>query len=207
MSIYAQTETIDLLKNRNFDDWDFHFVDPAVKGTDIFAFGEEGVLKCKGMPFGYIATKKDYKNFKLMVDWIWPDGVEPTNSGVFLRVNGQPQESFLPRGVEVQLHNGNAGDLWAFHGMKIAGVADRYSDRPETDHGHIRGIKGLEKAEKEPGKWNRTEIVCVDGQIIVAVNGKIVNWTSDAETTPGKIGLQSEGGPVEFRNVILTPLP
>jgi hypothetical protein len=43
--------------------------------------------------------------------------------------------------------------------------------------------------------------------IVVVVNGKIVNWVTDAEQTPGKIGFQSEGGPIEFRNAILTLLP
>jgi hypothetical protein len=50
------------------------------------------------------------------------------------------------------------------------------------------------------------EILCVEGLIVVTVNGKIVNWTTGAEPIAGRIGLQSEGGPIEFRNAVITPI-
>jgi len=46
----------------------------------------------------------------------------------------------------------------------------------------------------------------VDSLIVITLNGKIVNWTNQAATTPGRIGLQSEGGPIKFRNFIVTEL-
>ena len=51
------------------------------------------------------------------------------------------------------------------------------------------------------------EILCNNGLIVVVVNGQIVNWTTGAEKIEGRLGFQSEGGPIEFRNAVLTTLP
>lgn len=202
--VFAQEEkATDLFAKRNFDLWDFHFAaeegKAPVRGEEIFSFTGDGVLDCKGEPFGYIVTKSIYKNFRMSVEYAWPEGVEPTNSGVFLRVNAQPKDHFLPRGIEVQLQHSNAGDLWAFHGMKF--------DGPKGERFKGNGVKKLEAAEKPPGQWNRVEIFAYDALIVVILNGKVVNWTSQAEQLPGKVGLQSEGGPIKFRNCIIEKLP
>ncbi|MCL2622807.1 MAG: DUF1080 domain-containing protein [Planctomycetaceae bacterium] len=201
-------DAIDLLASKNLDDWDFLLLD-GVKKEDVFSFTDEGSLYCTGQPFGYLCTKEKYRDFKLTVQWRWPEGVEPTNSGVFLRINGDSQ-GFLPRGFEAQLQHGNAGDLWAFHGMGLAGYdkARFTHNAPGNDvTGEIRGIKKLVAAERPLGRWNTYEILCQGGTIVLSVNGTIVNWTQDAEDLAGPVGLQSEGGPIEFRNMWLTPLP
>ena len=196
-----------LFAERDLAKWDFHVVEEGVKIGDVFSFTDDGVLNCTGKPFGYLATRSIYKNYKVSLEYVWPEGVEPTNSGVFLRINAQPKESFLPRGFEAQLMHGNAGDLWGFHGMRIDGPKDRHTDNPNHElAGAITGVKRIESAEKQPGQWNLMEILVVDSLVVISLNGKIVNWTNEADTTPGKIGLQSEGGPIKFRNFILTEL-
>jgi hypothetical protein len=40
----------------------------------------------------------------------------------------------------------------------------------------------------------------------VHVNGQLQNRLTGLSNRQGFIGLQSEGGPVQFRNIILTPL-
>ena len=200
--------TIDLLASKNLGDWDFFLLD-GVKKEDVFSFTEEGILKCTGKPFGYLCTKEKYRDFKLSVQWRWPDGVEPTNSGVFLRMNGD-SKGFLPRGFEAQLAHGSAGDLWAFYGMGLEGFDKaRFTHNPNAGEptGEIRGIKKLVDAERPAGSWNTYEILCQGGTIVISVNGTIVNWTQDAEDIAGAVGLQSEGGPIEFRLMSLTPLP
>ncbi len=200
-------QPIDLFASRNLADWDSHFAEPNIKAADIYSFSADGILSCKGLPFGYIATKESYKNFKISVQWRWPEGTKPTNSGVFLRANAQPKESFLPRGFEAQLAHGSAGDLWGFHGMKIAGPKDRLVEKDTDFGGAMSGAKRIEEAELAPGEWNTIEVLCNEGLVVICVNGKIVNWTQEAEATPGKVGLQSEGGLIEMRNCFLTVLP
>ena len=195
-----------LFDERDLAKWDFHVAEEGIKVTDVFSFSNDGVLNCTGKPFGYLAAPSIYKNYKLSVEYVWPDGVEPTNSGVFLRINAQPKESFLPRGIEAQLQHNNAGDLWAFHGMRINGPKDRHTDNPNHVIGPITGVKKIEGAEKPLGQWNLMEILVVDSLVVVSLNGKIVNWTNEADTLSGKVGLQSEGGPIKFRNFCITEL-
>ena len=207
----AQEKAVSAPKNlfaeRDLNQWDFHCAEKDVKVSDVYSFNDDGVLTCKGKPNGYIATKSVYKNFKASVEFAWPEGVEPSNSGIFLRINAQPQGNFLPRGIEVQLKNGSVGDLWAFHGMRIGGPKNRHTDNPNSSlAGAMSGVSKIEEAEKQPGQWNQLDILVVDSLVVVSVNGKIVNWTNEAETTPGKLGLQSEGGPVKFRNCVVTEL-
>jgi len=206
-------QQINLFENRNLANWDFHVVEEGVQVGDVFSFSEDGRLLCTGQPYGYLATKESYKNFKFAVEWRWVDwkwntGIIPTNSGVFLKITDQPKGAFLPKAVEVQLCHKDAGDLWSFYGRTITDSSDRFTkvdDHPVI--GNFMGVKKMLDAEKAPGQWNAMEILCVEGLIVVVVNGKIVNWTTGAEAISGRVGFQSEGGPIEFRNVVLTTLP
>src|SRR5262249_58601485 len=60
--------------------------------------------------------------------------------------------------------------------------------------------------EKPTGEWNHYRITCKGDTVKVEVNGKFVNEGKNAELKKGKILLQSEGAPVHFRNVKLTPI-
>ena len=198
---------VDLFASKNLADWDFFLLDGAKK-EDIFSFTNDGILQCKGEPFGWLCTKEKYLDYKLTVQWRWPEGVEPTNSGVFLRMN-DVTKGFLPRGIEVQLRHGDAGDIYGFFGMGLAGHDKaRFTHNPQGGEvvGELRGIKKLVDAERPAGRWNSMEIVNQGGTIAVSVNGTLVNWTKDVEDIAGPVGLQSEGGPIEFRNMFITPL-
>jgi len=50
------------------------------------------------------------------------------------------------------------------------------------------------------------KIVCRGDEVIVHVNGTLVNHGFNSTATSGKIALQAEGSEVEFRKVELTPL-
>lgn len=207
ISASAVGQTI-LFEKKNLAEWDFFVEKEGVKAEDVYSFADDGRLLCKGQPFGYLATKESYKNYKFAVEWHWSQGTPPTNSGVFLKLTEQPKGSFLPKTIEIQLQHKNAGDIWGFHGRTVTGPAGRFSERAgDAITGKTTGVKKLLDAEKEPGQWNAMEILCVDTLLVVTVNGKIVNWTVGAEPIAGRIGFQSEGGPIEFRNAVLTVLP
>jgi hypothetical protein len=203
-SAFGQTA---LFEKKNLADWDFYVNKEGVKVEEVFSFADDGRLLCKGQPFGYLATKESYKNFRFAFEWCWTEGQAPTNSGIFLKITEQPKDAFLPKSVEVQLQHKNAGDIWAFHGRTITESGGRLVNRENAAIGKFMGVQKMLDAEKAPGQWNAMEILCVDGLIVVVVNGKIVNWTTGAEAMEGRIGFQSEGGPIEFRNAVVTPLP
>jgi hypothetical protein len=50
-------------------------------------------------------------------------------------------------------------------------------------------------------------VVCVDGVIKLAVNGKFVNGVSKSTQKKGYICLESEGAQIHFRNVKIMELP
>ncbi|OHB75476.1 MAG: hypothetical protein A2W31_16910 [Planctomycetes bacterium RBG_16_64_10] len=183
--------------------WDYYLVEPNVKLAEVWSL-QDGVLVCKGEPMGYLHTKDDYTNFKLVVEWRWPPGSKPGNSGVLMRITGEPRA--LPKCVEAQLMHGSAGDFWAFHGFRIDGDPARTSKSDHDQHGQMIGIKKIKDAEKPPGQWNRYEITASDGTITLVVNGEQVNQATGCDVVAGKIGLQSEGGEIHFRRVEIVPL-
>ena len=193
-------KTINLLEKKSLDGWDFFLVDPEVKKADVWSFNDAGNLCCKGKPMGYLCTKEKFKNFKLKVEWRWPE--EPSNSGVLMRIHEEP--AALPHCVEAQLQSGSAGDFWAFHDFVIDGPELTKKESPQ--HGVIRGLKKKVAAEKEPGEWNLYEIVVKGDKIEVSINGKEVNRATGVEESAGLLGFQSEGGPIEFRTIEVTPL-
>jgi hypothetical protein len=185
--------------------WGYHLVDPQVKLEDVWSV-KDGVLVCKGEPLGYLQTRDDFKNFKLTLQWRWAPGKEPGNSGVLLRATGEPV-GFMPKCVEAQLMHGSAGDIWAFFGFGVAGPPDR--SREVKDHealGNFNGVAAIKNAEKPPGEWNTYEIVLNGDQLSVTINGEKVNEATGCDQVAGKIGLQSEGGEIHFRDIKLVPL-
>ena len=60
--------------------------------------------------------------------------------------------------------------------------------------------------EKPIGEWNTVEIVCAGDTATFYFNGACVNRLTRLSPARGKIQLQSEGCPIEFRRVALSPL-
>lgn len=162
-----------------------------------------GVIHCTGAPIGELRTTRMYQNFVLELEWrhLKAKG----NAGVFvwadaLTARGQP---FI-RGLEVQVLDGQEGewftsdgDIFPIHGARMTPLNGRGGDRAFP----------TEKRMKPSPEWNHYRIECVDGAISLAVNGKVVNRGTNASPRKGYICLESEGSPVEFRNLRLRELP
>lgn len=197
--------SIVLFNGHNLDGWRHVLADPAVPRDQVWTV-RDGVIECKGAPVGFICTDRQFTDFRLTVEYRWKPGAKPGNSGIFSRINGPDRA--LPRGVEVQLMHDSAGDVLGLQGMRIAGDQDRFFHIAKHElAGDIDGVKKLADAEAAPGQWNRVEILAEGGRYTVWLNGQKVNEVRGVETLAGPVGLQSEGGEVEFRRVLLTPLP
>lgn len=179
-----------LFNEQNLDGWKGFLADPDMDAASIWSV-KDGVLRCEGKPNGYILTADEYSNYKLRVEWRWPE--EPTNSGVFLHVSGA--DKIWPATIEAQLKYQNAGDFVALSGTGFA----------ELKEGRVLAKKH-ETNEKAPGQWNIYDIICKGDTITLYVNGRLQNRATKTSVSSGKIGLQSEGGPIEFRNITITPL-
>jgi hypothetical protein len=60
--------------------------------------------------------------------------------------------------------------------------------------------------EKPIGQWNEYEICLNGGELRIYVNRLLQNTATECQEIAGKICLQSEGSPVEFRNIVLIPI-
>ena len=197
-------EPVPLFNGKDLDGWSYFLVDPEVGMDDVWSV-QDGLLVCKGEPLGYLYTTTEYTSYELVVEWRWAPGTEPGNSGVLMRINGEPRA--IPRSYEAQLQSGNAGDVYGFWGMKLSGDPSR--KREAAGHemlGDMVGFKKIEANENPPGEWNRYEIRLAGPDIVIRVNDKTLNEATGAEVLAGPIGLQSEGGEIHFRKVELTPL-
>lgn len=167
---------------------------------------QDGLLVCTGKPIGELRTEKMYHNFELELEWrhMVPRG----NAGVFVWADDITSRGVpFHRSIEVQvLENayGNTqshtthGDIFPIHGAKMT---------PINGRGNGSRAFPTEERSKPSPEWNHYRIVCNDGNISLAVNGKIVTQGKEASPRKGYICLESEGGVVHYRNVKIKELP
>lgn len=191
VSSCADCNKTSLFNGKDLNGW-VCVVDSAsdVPASEVFGV-VDGNIRIEGNPFGYMRTHKKYGDYRLHVEWRWIG--EGTNSGIFQRVQGD--DKVWPTAVECQLKAGRAGDFVMLGGAKIAEV-ECVGDFPVKDR-----VAG--ECEKAVGEWNEADIVCTGGKITVYINGELQNEAT-SEYKNGYIALQSEGGPIEFRNIYLT---
>ncbi len=145
---------------------------------------EDGVLKSPKSGAN-IRTKNTYNDFKLHIEFRYP---KESNSGVYLRGR-----------YEVQ-------------------VSDSKGMPPLKDYlGAIYGfISPLEMVAKDPGEWQSFDVTLVGRLVTLVGNGKQIIYKQEIpgitggamdsnESEPGPIMIQGDHGPIEYRNIILTP--
>jgi hypothetical protein len=166
---------------------------------------KDGMLTCTGAPIGALRTEKQYENFILECEWrhLKSGG----NAGVFVWASAisWPGVPFL-RAIEVQvLDNGYGqseshtthGDVFPIHGSTM---------EPFGRHKGMRSFPSEERSKGSP-EWNHYRIEAKDGVIRLSVNGKEVSGGEKCNWRKGYLALESEGAPVEWRNLRVKELP
>ncbi|MBP5302811.1 MAG: DUF1080 domain-containing protein [Bacteroidales bacterium] len=197
-SCSQKPEVIKLFNGRDLEGWTLFANDPEVAPTDVFSV-VDGNIRVAGQPFGFMRTNEKYTDVKLSVEWRWVG--QGSNSGIFSLV----QDGLLcwPNAIECQLKAGSAGDVVLLGGSDVKELEAADGARPRFPM--VR--KENESSEKPDGEWNLTEIVITsDGGVDITINGVHQNHVTNKNFTEGYIALQSEGGPLEFRNVTVTRL-
>ena len=188
-----------LFNGKNFSGW------VPVNTAPTTWLIKDNMLICSGKPIGELRTERMYQNFIMEVEWrhMKPKG----NAGIFvwaddITARGQP----FHRGIEVQvLENsyGNTkgytthGDIFPIHGATMTPVNGRGGSRAFP----------VENRSRPSPDWNHYRIVCNDGNISLAVNGKVVTKGKNSNPRKGYICIESEGGVVHYRNMIIKELP
>jgi len=185
-----------LWNGKDFAGWKLFVPDPDHDVTKTWSI-KDGVIRCEGRPAGYMRTEKDYADYLFHVEWRWVG--KGGNSGVLVHTTGK--DTVWPKSLECQLASGSAGDFWVIGGVEVA----EHAKQGKRVRG--RNVRKLKQSSEKPiGQWNAYDIICKDDWVVVLVNGVLQNIGSKCSDKSGKICLQSEGTPIEFRNIYIEPL-
>jgi 3-keto-disaccharide hydrolase len=192
---------------------------------DTWSF-KDGQIQCTGVPTGVMRTKDQYTNFELVVEWkhLKPAG----NSGVFVwgteesikELAAEGSRRRLPTGIEVQIldHGYKENYLQKNKGKKTGELffstngdvfptgTTKLTPFPPTSPNGQRSFPRKELS-KGAGQWNHYYVRAINGEVRLWVNGEEVSGGKDANPASGYLCLESEGSPIEFKNLRIRLLP
>ena len=145
---------------------------------------ESGVLKSPKSGSNLVSDQK-FNDFKLHLEFKYPQG---SNSGVYLRGR-----------YEVQI------------------MDSKGAEPSDVEYSGVYGfLTPSEVAAKGPGEWQEYDITLIGRRVTVVANGTTVisdqiipgitgGALDSKEGEPGPLYFQGDHGPIEFRNIIVTP--
>jgi hypothetical protein len=89
------------------------------------------------------------------------------------------------------------GDVFPIHGSTM---------KPFGKSNGMRSFPSERRSKPSP-EWNHYRVVCENGVVRLHVNGKEVSGGEDCVWRKGYLALESEGAPVEWRNLRIKELP
>jgi hypothetical protein len=146
---------------------------------------ENGVLRSK-QSGSNLMTEMTFTDFKLHIEFRYQ---KESNSGVYLRGR-----------YEIQIDDSKGLDPWV---------------------GHLGAVYGFltpnEMVAKDPGLWQSYDITLRGRMVTILANNQLVIYNQEIpgitggaidskEGEPGPILLQGDHGPIDYRNIILTPI-
>lgn len=180
---------------------------------------KEGVLHCTGKPVGVIRSKKQYTNFELVVEWRHLK--HAGNSGVFVWGTEESMNKLkpgqLPQGIEAQVldhgykenyekNQKKKADWFTTNGDVFPTKASKMKPFPPTSPNGKRSFPS-KNTTLGHGKWNHYYLRCINGEVRLWVNGVEVSGGNGCDPATGYVALESEGSPIDFRNLRIRELP
>lgn len=170
--------------------------------SKIYEF-TDGMIRMHGENIGYLMTKKTYKNFELSMEFRW--NVEEKfkrdnskkNSGVMYNIPVDSPDNIWPKGIQFQIKENTTGDF-----IFLDRVTAKVNGKLVEAGASVTSPK-FSANENPYGEWNTIVIKSFNGKIIQYLNGKLVNECEEATSVEGKISLNYEGSPIDFRNIQL----
>ena len=173
------------------------------------------VLLLGRRPTGLLRSMKYYENFILLCDWRHlteapsaAGGKDTTgNSGLYVWADPLPTVGGnFTRAIEVQVCNLGNGAWYTSHGDLFPIWGAKMTPDPRFGVSGGRSMP-IEFRCKKTGEWNHIRVTCVDGTIQEEINGALVSAGYRASPRKGYLCIESEGGPIEFRNMRVHELP
>ena len=190
-----------IFNGKNFKNWEIFLGSPvpgfeelAKKATSestyqVIELDGQKVIHISGDINASLATKAEYENYHLRLEFKWGEKVYGTrNSGLLYHSYGPFGAAFgtWMANIEHQLMHDNLGDTYlmvnTYCETKVikGDDAKSYIFSPEgqstsfseTDNG--RSIKKAKDAEKPIGEWNTVDLYCFGQTAVHVVNGQVV---------------------------------
>ena len=180
---------------------------------------KDGVFYCTGKPVGVTRSAKIYTNFELVAGWRHMKSAG--NSGVFVWTIPKSLEGLkpnkLPNGIEVQIldhgyakrytkRTGKKSDWFTTNGDVFAVGKSKMKPFPPLSKNGSRSFP-RKNLSKGVGIWNHYYIRAINGEVRLWVNGEEVSGGTNCNPKSGYLCLESEGSPIEFRNIRIRELP
>ncbi len=195
---YAQKKQ-SLFNGKDLKGWTIFVSDPKVDLNKYF-YVKDGVIETVGIPVGYLRTKKEFSNYRLHVEWRYPEN--EVNSGIMLHTSG-PDKIWVTH-YQANLKHQSVGDF-VVHGVGVkATIRGKEYISTEKDKPVVPKLNPSN--EKPAGEWNSYDIVCKGSTIEIKVNGLLQNTATNCSLTKGAIALQAEGCKIQFRNLWIEKL-
>lgn len=189
-------------KSLSMNDW-YAFTKTSpnrIEPSKIYEF-TDGIIRMHGENIGYLMTKKSYKNFELSMEFRWNIDEKfnkgKKNSGVMYNIPVDSPDNIWPKGIQFQIKENTTGDF-----IFLDKVTAKVNGKLIEAGASVTSPK-FSANENPYGEWNTILIKSFNGKITQYLNGKLVNECLEASSVEGKISLNYEGSPIDFKNIQL----
>jgi len=205
--IASAKKPLKLFNQKNLSGW-YAFNAESGKhsnATELFSVDKQ-MIRMFGPTAGYLMTNKSFKNFQLEVEFRWNTDTtfirknDKKNSGVMYLVPEDCADMLWPKGIQYQIKEGATGDFILLHEVTL-----NVKGEVNTPGASVV-VQRFTDAEKTVGEWNSIIITVENGIIRQELNGVLVNEATNPSVSEGRILLQYEGYPIDFRKVELTKI-
>ncbi len=177
-------------------------------------------VHCTGKPVGVLMSVKQYKNVEFVAQWrhLSSGG----NSGFFLwtppeALQDLPPDRLPNAGIEVQVldhgyteqyekSTGKKGTWFTTNGDIFGVGRSKLKPFPPVSPDGSRSFPRSNRSKGTP-EWNHYYVRAIQGEVRLWVNGIEVSGGRDANPNSGHLCLESEGAPVDFRDIRIRELP
>ncbi|RVT76713.1 DUF1080 domain-containing protein [Flavobacterium sufflavum] len=193
---------IALFNQKDLKGW-YAFGEEAGKhnnAAELFSV-ENNMIRMYGAKAGYLMSEQSFRNFELTVEYRWNTDANfvkknnSKNSGVMYLVPAETPDVLWPKGIQFQIKEGATGDFVFLQEVTLN------INGKKTEAGKSVVSKRFLDAEKPIGEWNKIVVISRNGKITQKLNGKLVNQGIESTVLEGRILLQYEGFPIDFRKV------
>ena len=197
----------ELFNGKNLNGW--YAYEPASgkhsNAPEVFKVDQQ-MIRLYGAKAGYLMSEQSFHDFQLTVEYRWnTDSIfirktDKKNSGVMYLVPSNTPDTLWPKGIQFQIKEGSTGDF-----VLLQEVTLQINGKITVPGKSVVAAR-FEDAEKPFGEWNTIVITSVNGKVKQELNGKLVNEGIEPSVSEGRILLQYEGYPIDFRKVVIEKL-